>query len=142
MTKKTAFHVGLLWLAWAAIILTFQWIATSRLEIQHPDRAVFWTESQTRPASNEGKLYLLEPFMNRQVAWDSEYYVGIAVGGYDDPNAGSVIHPSTGKKIIKNYSFFPLYPYVMRAVAMPLRLFAENPIIAAILAVAEGRVRA
>ncbi len=23
--------------------------------------------------------------MNNQVAWDSEYYLAIAVGGYDDP---------------------------------------------------------
>jgi hypothetical protein len=52
--------------------------------------------------------------MNRQVAWDSEYYVGIAVGGYDDPSAGAIINPNTGNKVIKNYSFFPFYPYVMR----------------------------
>ena len=135
MTKTTAGNIILLWLAWVVILLSFQWIVTTRLEIKHPDLAVSWTEGQTRPSSNEGKIYLLEPFMNRQVAWDSEYYVGIAVGGYDDPKAGTVINPATGNTVIRNYSFFPLYPYVMRMFALPLRLLGlENPLAAASLA--------
>src|SRR5688572_11882177 len=135
MTKATIYNITLLWLAWVVIILSFQWIMTTRLEIQHPDLAVSWTKSQTRPNSNEGKIYLLEPFMNRQVAWDSEYYVGIAVGGYDDPEAGAVVNPNTGNQVIKNYSFFPLYPYVIRVFALPLRLLGlENPLAAASLA--------
>jgi hypothetical protein len=114
------------------ILLSFQWIVTTRLEIKHPDLAVSWTETQTGPSSNKGQIYLLEPFMNRQVAWDSEYYVGIAVGGYDDPEAGAVINPSTGNKVIKNYSFFPFYPYVIRIAAWPLKLLGlENPLAAA-----------
>lgn len=131
MSRTTVYNIALLWLAWVVIILTFQWIVTARLEIQHPDLAVSWTESQTRPDSNEGKIYLLEPFMNRQVAWDSEYYVGIAVGGYDDPKAGAVVNPNTGKEVIKNYSFFPFYPYVMRIFAWPFRLLGLNPLAAA-----------
>lgn len=131
MTKTTVRNVVFLWLAWVAIIVGFQWLVTTRLEITHPDRAVFWSESQTRRSSNEGKIYLLEPFMNRQVAWDSEYYVGIAVGGYDDPQAGSAINPRTGKSVIKNYSFFPFYPYVMRIFAWPLKLLGLNPLAAA-----------
>lgn len=134
MTKTAALHISLLWLAWVAIILSFQWIVTSRMEIRHPDRAVVWSESQTQLSSNKGKIYLLEPFMNRQVAWDSEYYVSIAVSGYDDPNAASVTNPKSGKEIIKNYSFFPLYPYLMRMVALPLKLVGANPLSAAILA--------
>ena len=134
MTKKTAYNITLFWLAWVVIILSFQWIVTTRLEIQHPDLAVSWTKSQTRPSSNEGKIYLLEPFMNRQVAWDSEYYVGIAVGGYDDPEAGTVINPDTGNEVIKNYSFFPFYPYVIRIFALPFRLLGLNPLAAASLA--------
>ncbi|HEX5807562.1 MAG TPA: mannosyltransferase family protein, partial [Anaerolineales bacterium] len=134
MTRKAALNVCLLWLAWVAIILSFQWLVTSRLEIEHPDRAVFWTESQTKPSSNQGKIYLLHPFLNRQVAWDSEYYVGIAVAGYDDPDAASVINPDTRRKITKNYSFFPLYPYVMRIVALPLKLLSVRPLSATILA--------
>jgi len=134
MTKKTAYNITLFWLAWVVIILSFQWIVTTRLEIQHPDLAVSWTKSQTRPSSNEGKIYLLEPFMNRQVAWDSEYYVGIAVGGYDDPEAGTVINSDTGNEVIKNYSFFPFYPYVIRIFALPFRILGLNPLAAASLA--------
>ncbi len=130
MTKTTVYNIVLLWLAWVVIILSFQWIVTTRLGIRHPDLAVSWTKSQTMSFSNKGKIYLLEPFMNRQVAWDSEYYVGIAVGGYNDPKAGAVINPETGQKVIKNYSFFPLYPYVMRIFAFPLKLFGVNPIAA------------
>ncbi|HET9910513.1 MAG TPA: hypothetical protein VFQ13_01420 [Anaerolineales bacterium] len=134
MTKPTVSNIVLLWLAWLVIILSFQWIVTTRLQIEHPDLAVFWTESQTKPSSNEGKIYLLEPFLNRQVAWDSEYYVGIAVGGYDDPDAGAVVNPETGQEVIKNYSFFPLYPYVMRAFALPLKILGLNPIATASIA--------
>lgn len=134
MTKTAVYNIVFLWLAWLLIILGFQWVVTTRLEIQHPDLAIFWTESETRPSSNKGKIYLLEPFMNRQVAWDSEYYVGIAVGGYDDPAAGTVVNPGTGEEVIKNYSFFPFYPYVIRILALPLRLVGLNPLAAASLA--------
>jgi hypothetical protein len=54
--------------------------------------------------------------------------VGIAVGGYDDPDAGAVVNPETGQEVIKNYSFFPFYPYVMRAFALPLKILGLNPI--------------
>lgn len=131
MTKTAVYNITLFWFAWVVIILSFQWIVTTRLEIKHPDLAVSWTKTQTGPSSNKGKIYLLEPFMNRQVAWDSEYYVGIAVGGYDDPQAGTVINPITGNKVIKNYSFFPFYPYVMRIFVLPLKLLGVNPLAAA-----------
>jgi hypothetical protein len=97
----------LLWLAWFLRLYSFQWLVTSRLQVQRPGTAVFWSANETLPTSNQGKIYLNDPFMNRQVAWDSEYYLGIAVGGYDDPNAGSVRNPATGREVIKNYSFFP-----------------------------------
>jgi hypothetical protein len=134
MTKTAAYNIMLFWLAWVIIILSFQWIVTTRLEIKHPDLADFWTKSQTRPSSNEGRIYLLEPFMNRQVAWDSEYYISIAVGGYNNPKAETVINPETGEKVIKNYNFFPFYPYVMRMFALPLKLLGMNPVRAAGLA--------
>jgi hypothetical protein len=60
--------------------------------------------------------------------------VGIAAGGYDDPKAGTAVNPWTGQKVIKNYSFFPFYPYIMRVFALPLKLFGLNPIAAASLA--------
>lgn len=134
MTKTNVRNIVLLWLAWVIIIFGFQWIVTTRLGIERPDLAVPWTSSETLRFSNKGKIYLLEPTMNRQVAWDSEYYVGIAAGGYDDPEAGAVTNPETGNLVIKNYSFFPFYPYVIRLFAWPLGLFGLNPIAAASLA--------
>jgi len=124
----------LLWFAWFTLLYGFQWLVTTRLELKKPDKAVSWSANETLPSSNDGKIYLLDPFMNRQVAWDSEYYVGIAVGGYDDPKAGAVRSPKTGLLVIKNYSFFPLYPYVMRALALPLKLFGLSAIGTATLA--------
>ena len=127
-------HLILLWLAWFVLIYGFQWVATTRTELQRPDRSVFWSAGETTFASNSDKIYLNEPFMNRQVAWDSEYYLGIAVGGYDDPEAGRVQNPATGQMVIKNYSFFPFYPYIMRALTLPLNLFGLSPIGTATLA--------
>jgi hypothetical protein len=123
----------LIWLGWFIVLYGFQWLVTTRLEIGRPDYAVSWTESETKKFSNKGKVYLLEPFMNRQVAWDSEYYVGIAVGGYDDPAAGKA-ETADGQEHIKNYSFFPLYPYLMMALAFPLKVFGMNLIATATLA--------
>jgi hypothetical protein len=99
-----------------------------------PDPAVPWSKSETAATSNRGKIYLLEPFMNKQVAWDSEYYLGIAVGGYDDPAAGRVTNPMTGQPVIKNYSFFPLYPLVMSAVLKPLAWLGMEPLAAGVAA--------
>ncbi len=127
-------NLVLLWLAWFALLYGFQWLVTTRLQVKQPDEAVSWSSSETMPHSNDGKIYLLEPFMNRQVAWDSEYYLGIAVGGYDDPQAGSARNPATGLLVIKNYSFFPLYPYITRALAFPLRIFGMSAIATATLA--------
>ena len=111
----------LMWLGWFVVIYAFQSLVGMRLDIQRPDYAVPWTAGETGRFSNKGKIYLLEPFLNKQVAWDSEYYVGIAVGGYDDPAAGWVKNPNTGHELTKNYSFFPLYPYLIRALIWPLR---------------------
>jgi hypothetical protein len=127
-------NMVLLWLAWFVLLYGFQWLVTNRLQLRQPDEAVVWSASETMPSSNAEKIYLIDPFMNRQVAWDSEYYVGIAVGGYDDPEAGAVRNPATGQLVIKNYSFFPLYPYLMRAIAFPLSLFGLSAIGTATLA--------
>jgi hypothetical protein len=124
----------LLWLAWFILLFCFQWLVTTRLQLKRPDKSVFWSAGETTLVSNRDKIYLNEPFMNRQVAWDSEYYLGVAVGGYDDPEAGRVPNPATGLMVIKNYSFFPLYPYIMRALALPLNIFGLSAIGTAALA--------
>src|SRR4030095_935418 len=79
--------IVLIWLAWAVILIAFQALATARLVPQFPDRALEWTTKFTGEDYQKDHVYLLEPFMNDQVAWDSEYYLAIAVGGYDDPRS-------------------------------------------------------
>ena len=133
MSSKSLRTLIFIWLGWFVILYAFQWLVTTRLEIGRPDLAVPWTRTETGLLSNRGKIYLLEPFLNRQVAWDSEYYVGIAAGGYTDPAAGTAI-PADGQPHIKNYSFFPLYPYAMKVFMIPLKAFGLNPIASASLA--------
>jgi hypothetical protein len=88
---------------------------------------------------------LLDPFLNEHVAWDSEYYLSIAVGGYHDPIMRAIppdyswsnpqVQPQSTHPdwISQNYAFFPFYPWVMRLLAFPLKVFGLNPIATATL---------
>lgn len=120
-----------LWLGWFLLLYGFQALTQARFEFVRPDLAVPWSATETLADSNAGKIYLLEPFMNAQVAWDSEYYLGIAVGGYDDPAAGRVSTQASDTPVIKNYSFFPFYPALMAVLKYPFILFGLGPIAAA-----------
>lgn len=136
------------WLAWAIIMIGFQAWANARIVPKYPDRALEWTTQFTGPGYQKGHVYLLDRFMNDQVAWDSEYYLSISVGGYEDPRAphltpaGIVTSPdgtlppetSTQKNISVNYAFFPFYPFMMKILAFPLRIFGLNAIATATLA--------
>ncbi len=140
--------IVLLWLAWVVIVIGFQALATARFQPQWPDRAQEWTVTATRAGFYQvGHPYLLEPFMNAQVAWDSEYYLAIAIGGYDNPQVPhlsiyGVTPPSqeppssflTGgtPSYALSYAFLPFYPWVIWLVAWPFKLFL-NPIAAATL---------
>lgn len=120
------------WLAWALLVIAFQAWADARIDVKFPDDAVFWTARETGPGYQQGQKYLLEPFMNRQVAWDSEYYLAIAVGGYDDP-ATDLVGPA-GNQITKSYAFLPFFPLLIRLFMVPLSLLGLNPIATATLA--------
>lgn len=120
------------WLAWAVIVIGFQAWASARIIPRWPDNALEWTTNETGQGYQQGQKYLLEPFMNNQVAWDSEYYLAIAVGGYDDPATDYVGPPN--HQVTKSYAFFPLYPWLMRILAFPLRIFGLNAIATATLA--------
>lgn len=124
----------LLWALWAVILLSFQAISVERVRLERPDYAVSWSEWETTANSNANKPYLSDRFMNQQVAWDSEYYLGIAVGGYDDPIAGTATDPDTGREIPRNYSFFPGYPALINLLAWPLYIFSMTAIARATLA--------
>jgi hypothetical protein len=120
-----------IWLAWAAIMITFQVFVSYRFEPKRPDHVLNWTPSETGEHSLDNRVYLNHPFMNNHVAWDSEYYLSIATSGtYDDPNAPT----DPGSHLALNYAFFPFYPLVMRTLSFPLRLLGLAPIAASTLA--------
>lgn len=135
-----------MWLGWALIMIGYQFYVRARFQPQRPDYAVSWTASETRTGSQNGKPYLLEPFLNDHVSWDSEYYLSIAVGGYDDPLMRAIpadynwSWPLVAPKgqqptwISMNYAFFPFYPLMIHLLAIPLALFKLNPIATATLA--------
>ncbi len=123
----------LIWLLWAVVVLVFQGIVSARFQPNRPDYATEWTQYETSRNSQKRKDFLTEPFMNHQVAWDSEFYIGIAVGGYDDPRI-TTGELRDGTDLPLSYAFFPLYPAAISVVAAPLKLFGLNPIAAASLA--------
>lgn len=142
--------IVLMWLAWALIVLGFQAWATARIDPKYPDRAQDWTTRFTEEGYQDGHVYLLEPFMNNQVAWDSEYYLAIAIGGYDDPRSPHLTPTGVSTSVVDHtvtqsgssfdqsislsYAFFPFYPLMIRIVAFPLQIFGMNPIATATLA--------
>jgi hypothetical protein len=142
--------IVLLWLAWALIVIGFQAWATARIDPKYPDHAQEWTTEFTEEGYQEGHIYLLEPFMNNQVAWDSEYYLAIAIGGYDNPRSpqltptgvitsavdDGVSQPGSSfdQRISLSYAFFPFYPLMIRIFSFPLQIFGMNPIATATLA--------
>ena len=147
---KSTRNIVLIWLAWAIIVIAFQALATARIDPKYPDRAQEWTEEFTEEGYQEGHVYLLEPFLNHQVAFDSEYYLAIAIGGYDDPNSPhltpqgvliSVVDhrvsqsgSSFNQSISLSYAFFPFYPLMIRIFSYPLQIFGLNTIATATLA--------
>jgi len=108
-----------IWLGWAIIMLGYQALLPARLTISRPDYALEWTMQETQPHSQDGKIYLNKPFLNSHVSWDSECYLAISVGGYNDPAIGRVggsgIDINSG--ISKSYAFFPFYPLMIHLLA-------------------------
>ncbi|MGD1992050.1 MAG: mannosyltransferase family protein [Anaerolineae bacterium] len=121
-----------LWLAWALILVGFQQVVTARFQPQRPDEVLFWTSSETGVDSQNDQIYLVEPFLNEHVSWDSEFYLSIAVTGYDDPEVR--VAERGDETFSLNYAFFPFYPFVIRVVSWPLRVFGLTPIATATLA--------
>lgn len=133
MTQRRAYGTLIfIWIAWAAILIGFQTLVNTRIQPDRPDYVLEWTKSETNRNSQKNKPYLIEPFMNNQVSMDSEYYLSIAVAGYDDPIGRSI--EMRGERYTLNYAFFPLYPQVMKVVMLPLSIFGLNAIATATLA--------
>lgn len=131
-TRRALRTLVLIWLAWAALVIGFQALVDWRLVLNRPDRATIWTPQETARNSQRDKPYLLEPFMNHQVSWDSEFYLAIAIGGYDDPQVRQV-ELKDGSTVSMSYAFFPFYPAVMAGVSVPLRVLGLNPVATATL---------
>jgi hypothetical protein len=146
MNKKIIRNIVLIWLAWALIVIGFQALAAARLQPQWP--APVRGQKKDPSKYQEGHPYLLEPFMNNQVAWDSEPYIGISIGGYEDscisvayPSAEGIvvrctdtINRGSEKPVILSYAYFPLYPILIHLFSIPLSLLQLNPIATATLA--------
>ena len=148
MNRSLLKKLVLLWLGWGLILLAFQHWAVMRLNVAGPDKVLDWTAAETYPGAPSKKYYLSDPFMNTQVAWDSEYYLSIAVGGYDDPKVQAVAGdygwqnehfctPGYDEDCYSlNYAYFPLYPLSTRALSTVLHVMALglSPVAAATLA--------
>lgn len=138
--------LAFIWLAWALLLLGYQAYLRERLSLARPDYALAWTPAETAEGSQAGKPYLNEPLLNQHVAWDSEYYLSIAVGGYDDPQMRAIPPTFSWQRpqfasnaeepgwISMSHAFFPLYPLAVRALAAPIGLLGLAPIAAASLA--------
>jgi hypothetical protein len=133
LKRSSVRTIILIWIAWAAILFLFQAIVPMRLGLRRPDFVLDWTPSETGAHSQDGKPYLIDSFLNEHVAWDSEYYLSIAVGGYDDPIMRR-IPIEGGEPVSQNYAFFPLYSHVMQVVMIPLGIWGLSPIAVATLA--------
>ncbi len=151
MNKITLRNIILIWLAWVLIVIGFQALASARLKPQFPDRAQDWTTTYTATGYQVGRPYLVDPFMNNQVAWDSEYYLGIAIGGYNDPKIPHLTEMGTttysnGQMMVNGvpykgnqtlslaYAFFPLYPWMIWLFSWPLKILGLGTIATATLA--------
>lgn len=151
-TKRTIFAI---WLGWALIMLAYSVLVPARFSVRRPDRVLSWTAGSTAVNGDQDhKYYLQDPFLETQVAWDSEYYLAIALGGYNDPNVDHVgesfgnigiggghwpfvIPESVGNAkegISLSHAFFPFYPFLMRILTLPLSILGLTPIGTATLA--------
>lgn len=132
MNTRALRTIFLIWLAWSVIVIGYVQVAQRRYEPDRPDRSLVWTGEWTNRNSQRGKDYLLDPFMNTQVSWDSEYYLSVATVGYDDPEI-ALVRTEDGD-FSTSYAFFPFYPMVMKVVRLPFTLLGMTPIGASVAA--------
>jgi hypothetical protein len=124
-----------IWFAWAVALLAFQALVPGRITLERPDTVLEWTGNETGLRSHREQPNLLDPTFAGQVAWDSEFYISIAAVGYDDPTVRTMEPEDGSAPISLNYAFMPLYPTLMRIVAVPLAVvLGLNSIATAVVA--------
>jgi hypothetical protein len=138
--------VALIWLGWAILLIGFQVFVLARFELHRPDNVRDWTASWTNEDSAARHPYLQNPIIKGHAAWDSEFYISIALNGYDDPAMRAASPASTAdaevsgakhdhpKWVSLNHAFLPGYPAAMALIARPLAAAGFNPVGAATLA--------
>jgi hypothetical protein len=138
--------VLLVWAGWAAIMLGYQSFVLARFELKRPDTVLDWTASWTNADADRRHPYLVTPVMKGHAAWDSEFYISIALHGYEDPAMRAASPASTpdaeiaGAKrdhptwVSLNHAFFPGYPFAMALIARPLATMGFPAVGAATLA--------
>src|SRR5580698_10797419 len=136
----------MVWLAWALLMVGFQDFVQARFQLQRPDTVMDWTASWTNAGSGVRHPYLQSPTLKGHAAWDSEFYISIALHGYEDPAMRAASPASTpdaevaGSKkdhptwVSLNHAFFPGYPFAMGLIARPLAAVGVDPVGAATFA--------
>lgn len=109
----------LTWLAWATVLCLFQGLAVSRIESRPVDSVFFWTPAESGGNKLINKPALALPVLGEHAAWDSEFYLSIAMNGYDDPGVRIAQGPDHASYSL-NYAFMPVYPLTMRLFMQPL----------------------
>jgi hypothetical protein len=140
---RTLRAVFLVWLGWAALMLAFQAWVPARFELARPDNVLDWTGSWTSADAGKRHPYLQSPILKGHAQWDSEFYISIALHGYEDPAMRAASPKSTpdaevaGPKrdhptwVSLNHAFFPGYPFAMGLIARPLAAMGLEPVSAA-----------
>jgi hypothetical protein len=129
---KSSQRIALIWVLWSILIIIYMQFASTRLVSTHANNEESIAIQGTNYYSTQP--YLNEPFLNSQVAWDSEFYLSVATIGYDDENVRLVYNQTGDESYSMSYAFFPFYSYVMKVVRFPFTLFGLQPIAASTLA--------
>ncbi len=146
MAKAPIRSIVFLWLGWAILMLGFQALVLARIDLVRPDNAVTWSAAETTEPRNQSDLSHLDSFIASHVAWDSKYYIAIALNGYGDPDlpvVGPASTPNTPQTASRaahpdwpsvSSAFLPGYPVAMRILAWPLQAAGLDSVSAAALA--------
>ena len=153
MNKKSKRSLLIMWFGWAIVMIGFQVIVPARMSLKRPDYALFWTKAATHNNSLNSMPFLQEPVMNAHAAWDSEFYLAIAVDGYEAEDIRRInaqmpvasglssllrfgVPPETlqSNGVSLSYAFFPFYPIMIRLAAIPVGWFGLAPLAAASVA--------